>query len=99
MTRPVLDLSELEQLSHVVFATDFSLASGGSAFGFLAGTHAIAVFVDNEYEVLNRNLPDLAAQASLRLGTSLGSPVFPLAFTVRAAGSPMGRTGTIKAWW
>jgi len=51
---PVLDLSCIDQLSHVVFAADFSLANDNVAFGFLAGTHAVGIFLDGDLEVLNR---------------------------------------------
>ena len=96
---PVLNLSVVEQLSHVVFATDFSLANGREAFGFLAGTHAIAIFSEDSAEILNRNLREQSGQASHRLAAVFGTPVFPMNFCVRVDGSPTGKRGTIKPWW
>ncbi len=96
---PVLDLTIVDELSHVVVAADFTMANGSAAFGFLAGTHAVGVFVGDNSAILNRNLPELSREAARRIEAVLGTAAFPATWRARAPCAEAGEDGTVEAWW
>jgi len=96
---PVLDLTIVDELAHVVVAADFMMANGSAAFGFLAGTHAVGVFVGDDVAILNRNLRELSRDAARRIEAALSTPAFPATWRARAPYAEAGEHGTIEAWW
>lgn len=99
---PVLELDPPMGGPLYVYA-QFTTAAGQSLTGHLVGSHAFAIFCNEQEYIFNLNLPHwasaTAAELSLAIGAPGDTPLFPLKYTTGLRMDGKEIAGTIERFW